>query len=151
MKDYSNFTMNSIKFLIRQVDWELDRETLRHIREQVFVREQRVPVKLEWDGRDDDALHLLAQHTEGQAIGTARMLPDGHIGRVAVLPAWRRRGVGGALLRELVHIARSGGCTRPYLNAQTHALDFYRRYGFVAAGPEFIDAGILHQRMVLSP
>jgi predicted GNAT family N-acyltransferase len=143
--------MNNPSFLIRHAAWERDRDSLRRIREQVFVQEQRVPLELEWDSRDEGALHLLAETVDRQPIGTARMLPDGHIGRMAVVPEWRCRGVASALLRELVRIAGEQGCSRPYLNAQTHALDFYRRRGFVTEGPEFVDAGIPHRRMVLSP
>ena len=143
--------MNSSSFEIRRAAWDRDEDSLRRIREQVFVQEQKVPLELELDSRDQGALHLLAETMDRQPIGTARMLPDGHIGRMAVLPEWRCRGVASALLRELVHIAREQGHSRPYLNAQTHALDFYRHRGFVAKGEEFMDAGISHRRMALSP
>jgi len=140
-----------LPYVIRRADWKRERETLGRIRELVFVQEQRVPPELEWDDRDAEALHLLAETAAGQAIGTARMLTDGHIGRMAVLPQWRRCGVGSALLRELVRIAREReGCT-PFLNAQTRALGFYRRHGFVAEGGEFLDADIPHRRMILPP
>jgi predicted GNAT family N-acyltransferase len=138
-------------YVIRQADWRREPETLGRIRELVFVQEQRVPPELEWDDRDVGALHLLAETAAGQAIGTARLLAGGHIGRMAVLPQWRRRGVGSALLRELVRIAREREDCTPFLNAQTRAEDFYRRHGFVAEGAEFLDAGIPHRRMILPP
>ena len=115
------------------------------------MREQGVPPALEWDGRDGEALHLLAENDVGQAIGTGRLLPDGHIGRLAVSAHWRNRGIGAALLRELVAIARERGAGTLFLHAQTRAVEFYRRGGFVAEGPEFMEAGIPHQRMVLAP
>lgn len=138
-------------FFVRRATWQRNRDSLRRVREQVFVQEQQVPLALEWDGCDEDALHLLAESAERRPVGTARMLPDGHVGRMAVLPEWRRRGVGSALLRELMRIANEQGSTRPFLNAQTHALGFFRRHGFIADGPEFMEAGIPHRRLVLSP
>ena len=141
--------MNSSGLTIRLAVWDLDKDSLRRIREQVFVIEQKVPLELEWDSRDEGALHLLAETTDKQPVGTARMLSDGHIGRMAVLPEWRCRGIASALLRELVRIAREKGCSKPYLNAQIHAIRFYQRRGFKAEGGEFLDAGIPHRRMVL--
>jgi len=140
----------SQEFHIRRADWTEDRSALAQIREQVFIREQGVPQSLEWDGEDERALHLLAENAAGEPIGTARLLANGHIGRMAVLPQWRRRGVASALLRELLHITRERpGCT-PFLNAQTRAVAFYRHHGFVTEGEEFLDAGIPHFHMTLS-
>ncbi len=141
--------MSAARYRIHQADWRRDRGTLGRIREQVFVQEQGVPPELEWDGQDAEALHLIAETGAGQSIGTARMLADSHIGRMAVLPQWRHRGVGSALLRELLGIARAReGCT-PFLNSQTGAVGFYQRHGFAVEGEEFLDAGIPHQRMIL--
>lgn len=142
--------MSATHFRIRQADWRRDRETLRRIRERVFVQEQCVPPALEWDGLDAVALHLIAETDAGLVIGTARMLIDGHIGRMAVMPQWRHRGVGSALLRELVRIAGERKSCIPFLNAQTRAVDFYRRHGFVTKGEEFLDAGIPHRYMTIS-
>ena len=80
-------------------------------------------------------------------IGCARLLPDGHIGRVAVLARWRRRGVGSALLLRLVDEARGRGDARVMLNAQVAAMPFYARHGFVASGDVFDEAGIAHRVM----
>lgn len=80
-------------------------------------------------------------------IGTGRLLTDGHIGRMAVLPAWRGQGVGRALLNALLDCARAQGMCEVVLSAQTQALGFYERAGFRAEGPTYLDAGILHQRM----
>lgn len=137
-------------FAVRRADWSRDCEALRAIRECVFVREQSVPVELEWDGEDQGAIHLLAVDAKGLAIGTARLLPSGQIGRMAVLPEWRRRGVGSALLEAALAVASEPGRPAPFLNAQTAVLAFYRRHGFVTEGGEFMEAGIPHRRMVLA-
>jgi predicted GNAT family N-acyltransferase len=134
----------SSSFRVRRADWERDHEHLRRIREAVFVREQQVPPALEWDGSDAGCLHVLAEDMDGAPIGTGRLLPDGHIGRMAVLTKWRARGVGSAILTELVRWATEQGMTEVVLNAQTHALRFYQHHGFSAEGEVFLDAGIDH-------
>jgi len=123
---------------------------LRAIRHAVFVVEQNVPEALEWDGVDADCAHALAEDTARRSIGCGRLLGDGHIGRMAVLKEYRGRGVGAALLASLVALAREGGHDRAILNAQTHALRFYARFGFLPEGREFSEAGIPHQTMALS-
>lgn len=118
------------------------------IRHQVFVVEQAVPEQEEWDGQDPECLHLLAWQDQ-RALGTARLLPDGHIGRVAVLAEARGLGVGAALMRATIEAARQSGHTQVELAAQIQALAFYQRLGFRARGEEFLDAGILHRNMIL--
>jgi predicted GNAT family N-acyltransferase len=135
------------EFEIRIAQWPQDRERLAGIREKVFVEEQGIPLALEWDGRDAEALHLLALDSNGKPVGTVRMLRDGHIGRLAVLPVARGRGIGSALLRHMLRLVRDRGYPSPFLNAQTAAIPFYRRFSFVSVGPEFLDAGIPHRRM----
>lgn len=140
--------MKTNDFRIRQARWPEDRDKLRQVREDVFVREQGVPIELEWDGLDPDCLHLLAETDEGQAIGTGRLLPDGHIGRMAVVRDWRGRDVGKTLLRKLIELGCRQGHRTLVLNAQCSALSFYEAQGFVAEGGIFDDAGIPHRRMV---
>ncbi len=134
-------------FDVREADWERDQATLSHIRRLVFIVEQGVPQEEEWDGRDDDSHHWLATDASGGPIGTARLLPEGQIGRMAVLPEFRGYGVGAALLERAVEKARYLGFTEVFLHAQTHALGFYERAGFSAEGDEFMDAGIPHLQM----
>jgi len=134
-------------FRVRLAEWPGDQPALRTIRHAVFVTEQHVPEDLEWDGSDGVCRHALAEDAQGNAIGCGRLLPDGHIGRMAVLPAWRGRGVGSALLATLVDLAREMGHRRVALNAQTGALPFYARHGFVPCGAEFEEAGIAHRAM----
>jgi predicted GNAT family N-acyltransferase len=83
-------------------------------------------------------------------LGTGRLLPDGHIGRMAVLRQARGAGVGSALLRALMQAARARGDREVMLSAQTHALPFYERFGFVAEGEAYDDAGIPHRVMRLA-
>jgi predicted GNAT family N-acyltransferase len=138
-----------MEVVIDSIDWNSGQDQLLAIRHAVFVDEQGVPKELEHDEHDQAALHLIARTADGRAVGTARMLGDGHIGRMAVLPAWRRHGVGSALLSELIRIAGDRDIQGLFLNAQCEAESFYRRFGFVAEGEIFADAGIAHRRMIL--
>ena len=132
---------------IELMGWEEARDRASRIRLAVFVEEQRVPIEIEWDDQDDRSLHALAYSAAGEAVATGRLLPDGHIGRMAVLKQWRGQGVGGAILERLVEAARERGDAEIELFAQTHALEFYRRHGFVERGEIFEEAGIPHQAM----
>lgn len=132
--------------IIERVDWWALQASLAAIRRRVFIEEQGVPEALEWDGEDPHAMHLLAV-LDGMPVGTARILQDGHIGRMAVLPEYRGRGIGRALLTQSLEVARDLGVDKVFLDAQTHALGFYERLGFRAEGNEFMDAGIRHRRM----
>ena len=82
-------------FTLREVDWTVDRDALRAVRWKVFVEEQRVPEDEEWDDYDPVSRHVIAAAADGAPVGTGRLLPDGHVGRMAVLKEWRGRGVGG--------------------------------------------------------
>ncbi|HHC72252.1 MAG TPA: GNAT family N-acetyltransferase [Thiotrichales bacterium] len=128
--------------------WTRLAEPARAIRYRVFVEEQSVPVALEWDDLDATALHLLAWEGD-EAVGTARLLPSGQVGRMAVLPPWRGRGVGRALMETVIDRATERGMERLFLHAQVHAIPFYARFGFEAVGPEFVEADIPHREMVL--
>lgn len=132
---------------IRIVPWSEARPDAMSVRDAVFVVEQRVPPELELDEWDPRCDHALAFEPGGRAVGTGRLLPDGHIGRMAVLRDWRGRGVGGAVLAALVERAAARGMRRLVLNAQTHAAPFYARHGFAAFGEEFMEAGIPHVAM----
>src|SRR2546423_7941263 len=129
--------------------WDKALPLARPVRERVFVAEQKVPLELEWDEWDERSAHAVARDINGQAIGTARLLPDGRIGRMAVLGEWRRRGVGAALLEALLQQARKRSMRHITLHAQTHAAGFYRRFGFSERGEEFSEAGIPHVEMTL--
>ncbi len=134
-------------FAIQETDWAHDAGRLGAIRRVVFIDGQGVPEALEWDADDVDARHLLAALADGTPIGCARLLPDGHVGRMAVLPAWRRLGVGRALLAAAIRLARAQGHAMIRLSAQTHAAGFYADAGFVAVGDPYEEAGIPHIAM----
>ena len=136
----------SPKISVRRADWSVDREILKALREKVFILEQFVPADMEWDEFDSQSRHVVAS-ADDIPIGTGRLLPDGHIGRMAVLREWRGRGAGSALITNLMDIARTLGMQRVRLNAQVQALPFYLHHGFQAEGEEFLDAGIPHRRM----
>jgi predicted GNAT family N-acyltransferase len=136
------FTMLRIELL----GWEQARAEASRVRMRVFVDEQRVPPEIEMDDWDVASVHALA-YEDDRPVGTGRLLPDGHIGRMAVLRESRRRGVGGAILARLVEEARRRGMPEVVLSAQTHALGFYRRHGFAERGGVYQEAGISHQEM----
>lgn len=134
---------------IDTVLWAAAGAELSRIRHQVFVVEQGVPVELEVDGLDPQSTHVRACSAANEVIGTARLLPDGHIGRVAVLKNWRGRGIGQRMMEALIDQARSNDCAKVIVNAQMSALSFYERLGFRLAGDEFMDAGLPHRCMTL--
>ncbi|MFN7757293.1 MAG: GNAT family N-acetyltransferase [Betaproteobacteria bacterium] len=135
---------------VRLGAWIDLREEAAPIRYAVFVDEQKVPAEIELDDWDALSLHALALDAQGRVLGTGRLLPDGHIGRMAVLQSARGQGVGTALLRALLQAARARGDREVVLSAQTHAMPFYEKAGFIAEGDDYDDAGIPHRQMRLS-
>ncbi|MFV0385120.1 GNAT family N-acetyltransferase [Paracoccus sp. (in: a-proteobacteria)] len=123
----------------------------RALRHTVFVQEQGVPESHEWDELDSQAIHLIAWQ-DGEAVGTARILPKGNIGkigRVCVLPEARGTGLGSALLRAAMDVLRSRtGITHARLGAQEHAVGFYEKLGFIPDGDVYDEAGIPHRDMI---
>ena len=128
-------------------DWDQARDRARAVREAVFVIEQNVPLELEWDEWDARCEHALALNEKGVPVGTARLLPDGHLGRMAVLASCRGAGIGRALALALMQRARERGMSRIVLHAQIHAAGFYRKLGFSEFGEPFDEAGIPHIAM----
>lgn len=137
--------MNSID--VRVADWHKDNRDIRRIREAVFIAEQSIPAELEWDEDDLSAVHFLA--VEGDyAVGTARLLADGEIGRVSVLKDWRGLRVGDKLLQAVIAHANLLGLHEQKLSAQVHATAFYEHHGFRVVSSEFLEAGLPHVDMV---
>ena len=136
-------------FHIEKVSWKTQAPSLKMVREQVFIVEQQVPMELEWDGLDRAAQHLLAVNGIGEAVGCARLLGDGSIGRMAVLKDWRGKGVGSALLVTAIAINQQQGKHSIFLSAQMHATPFYEKIGFVKCSPPYLDANIWHVDMQL--
>lgn len=135
-------------FEVIQAHWPSHASAIAMIRRRVFIEEQGVPEALEWERRDADCDWFVAKAGE-EFVGIARLTPDDHVGRMAVLPAWRGRGIGSALLQAVLRRARDKGLAMVSLHAQTHALPFYARLGFRAVGDVFMEAGIPHRRMTL--
>jgi predicted GNAT family N-acyltransferase len=138
---------NVTRLTIRVLPWHEAAPEAFRIRDAVFVQEQGVPASIELDEWDERCDHVLAFDDRGAAVGTGRLLPDGRIGRMAVLRDRRGSGIGSAILAALLERARSRGLPRVELHAQRHAVPFYRRHGFVPVGDEFIEAGIPHVLM----
>lgn len=141
--------MREQDWTIEIASWQVDAEALKAVRTAVFIVEQGVAEADEWDADDATSLHVLARARDGRPVGTGRLTAARMIGRMAVLPEWRGRGVGDALLRTLLEQARERHWPEVALHAQVHALDFYARHGFVAEGPVFEECGIPHRSMRL--
>ena len=135
---------------VRKAAWEQDSEAIRRVRTEVFVIEQKVPIELEIDGIDPVCRHVVAIRATGETVGTARLLENGQIGRIAVLKPWRGRGIGSRMVKTLIDSAQAEGRRHVHLHAQTRAIAFYAKLGFRDIGePPFDDAGIPHIRMDL--
>lgn len=145
--------MKSSTMRVDLVEWGQGEAAIRLIRETVFVREQGVPLELEWDGQDSSCWHALAWSEQGEPIGTGRLYQQGDkvkLGRMAVLKEHRGYGVGRSLLRRLLDLAQEQGVTEVRLAAQVPAMGFYERQGFQVTGEPFDDAGIPHRAMTLA-
>ncbi|MEG3626211.1 GNAT family N-acetyltransferase [Streptomyces poriticola] len=152
--------MSAGAYEVRVAEDPADREACFAVRKDVFVAEQGVPEEIEYDAHDAAAVHVLAVRADGVPLGTGRLLHGaasaartggdpavGSLGRLAVTAAARGLGVGAALVRAIEDAARARGLAAVDLHAQTHALAFYERLGYVAYGPEFADAGMPHRAM----
>ncbi len=129
---------------VRITDWQHAREDARAIRTEVFIREQNVPEEMEWDDDDLTAVHFVI-YDGATPAGCARLLPDGHFGRMAVRREWRRSGAGSRLLQALITYAfDEAGMEKLQASAQTKALLFYHRNGFTADGEFYPDADMPH-------
>jgi predicted GNAT family N-acyltransferase len=136
---------------VQKVVSEKELKQVFSIRLRVFVREQGVPVEIELDRDDRRAAHLLAS-VQRKPVGTARLvIKNGRakIGRMAVLKSYRGKGVGKALLKRAIELARKSGAKMIYLHAQLPVVGFYEKMGFRSVGRIFIEAGISHRKMVL--
>lgn len=141
--------MNSSDFRVEPADYRADFDDLRTVRQAVFIVEQNIAKDIEFDSVDPECFHFIARDNFHQAIGTARLSPHQKIGRMAVLPRWRNKGVGKALLLALMDKARRLGWTEVMLSAQTEAMGFYEQLGFTKVGDVFMEANIPHQGMRL--
>lgn len=132
--------------IIKVVDFNKNYSELKNIRNTVFIIEQKVPEALEWDIDDKEATHIIAYYSN-IAVGTARLLKDGHIGRMAVLKKYRNRKIGGAMLKYIIKVAQDNSAATIELSAQEHAIEFYKKFGFIVTSGVYMDAGIPHFNM----
>ena len=129
-------------------DWHADRRAIESVRRRVFVDEQEIPEKDEFDAEDAYSVHVLARLNR-DPVGTGRLNPAGKIGRIAVIAGLRGRGIGSQILGQLLEEARRLGIREPFLHAQVQAVTFYGKFGFSREGEVFDEAGIPHVRMSL--
>jgi ElaA protein len=134
---------------VRRATTQAEVAAALELRERVFCGEQGVSLEADQDGLDPEALHVIA--LDGQhVVGTCRLLfsDDGaRLGRMAVTPAMRGRGLGAAVLEQAEREARAAGAGRMTLHAQVAATPLYERAGFEVAGGEYLDEGIPHVPM----
>jgi predicted GNAT family N-acyltransferase len=141
--------MNSLR--IETVQYQDRMVAINQIRTQVFQEEQGVPAKLEFDGLDAGATHLLAQ-INGEAVGTARIREiDGNtvkIERLAVLPNYRKQGIGKQLMVSALSAITQRGKFLVIVHAQEYIIQLYQQLGFEVVGEKFNEAGIPHVKMI---
>jgi predicted GNAT family N-acyltransferase len=136
---------------VRRADGRAEMDALLDLRHRVFCVEQGVPKREEIDGRDGEAVHLVAVRTdEGRLVGTCRLLfvdRTVQLSRLAVEPNARREGIATALLHEADREAAATRAKRIVLHAQTYARDLYVADGYEPRGRTFVEAGIEHVAM----
>ena len=118
------------------------------IRRDVFVKEQNISGKIEFDDENVDATYFIAQY-KNTFVGTARYrFTDFGIKleRFAVLKSFRNLGVGKQLALYMLNSIR--GEKVIYLHAQESVIDFYSKLGFKRIGSQFFEAEISHQKMI---
>jgi len=132
---------------ISLADWTTHQESALIVRRQVFVAEHHIPEAMVSDEMDSLSLHAVAVDGNGRVLGAGRLLPNGRIGRMAVLAAARGMGVGGHILQRLMQAAADRGDQGLGLSATVQAQGFYARYGFSTVGEQYTQAGIAHIEM----
>lgn len=128
---------------LNQTEFERLSQPLRHA---VFVQEQGIDPAIESDGKDAECRHYGLWYND-RFVATARVSTSGKLGRMAVEHTFRRQGLGGALVKQIIELEKSSGTPAIHLHAQADAIEFYRTLGFIEKGERFIEAGIEHQAM----
>ena len=126
----------------------VDLSEVHAIRHKVFCEEQSVPEKIEKDGLDASAVHVLS-YVNGTPAATGRLLvPEFIIGRIAVLPQFRGIGLGDLVVRLLIRAAFDMGGEQQVVHSQVQVQGFYEKLGFVPRGEVYEEAGIPHITMI---
>ena len=138
--------------LVNNIKDQSDKKKAFEIRNLVFCEEQKVSKEIEFDGLDQFCDHYLAKINE-LPIGTVRIREEKKgtfkIERMAVLKEYRKKGVGKAIIKEILkHYLKFNKVNNLILNSQIEAKDFYKKFGFVEVGEEFIEANITHKKMI---
>jgi predicted GNAT family N-acyltransferase len=139
-----------VSVAVRRAAGDAELAALLDLRHRVFCVEQGVPKREELDGRDGDAIHLVAVDGDGRVLGTCRLLlvdRTVQLSRLAVDRTERRRGIATALLREADREAAGARAKRIVLHAQTYAQGLYAAGGYEPRGRTFVEAGIEHVAM----
>lgn len=138
------------RLIIRLADLPRELPQVHKIRYLVFQIEQGVDPTLEFDGKDDESIHILAYLNE-KAVGTTRLrfLADQTVKleRFAVLPEARGLGIGRNLMTYILEWLTQKQASTIWMNAQVAVRGFYEKFGFVPEGNVFEEAGIPHIRM----
>lgn len=135
---------------IVECNWRLSKAEIARLRREVFILEQGVPEDLEWDDKDETAVHF-GIWQQGELLAYLRLVKidplQAKLTRMAVKKTERGRGYGSELVGEIIEYCRNQGFSEIVLDAQLTARNFYQRLGFLAHGPVFWDAGIEHIAM----
>ncbi len=141
--------MSSVE--IRTVRFQDEIAAIEQIRTKVFQEEQGVAAELEFDGLDEDAIHLLA-YQDDRAVGTTRIreidAKTAKIERLAVLPEARKQGLAKKLMLTALETISEQNKTTAVVHAQTYIARLYLQLGFEIVGEEFSEAGIAHVKMI---
>lgn len=140
-------------YLIKTAAWSELKQDAQSVRESVFIQEQNISAVDEWDSQDEISQHFVVYRTDEantfQAIATARLLINNSVGRVAVLKAYRGKGIGRLVMQHIIEHAKSENRSYLQLSSQVHAIQFYQTLGFALHGDAYLDCGIPHIDMTL--
>ncbi len=137
-----------LSFRLKTGSWDELKEFCTPVRLSVFITEQNVPSTLELDDRDNSCQHLVIFDVNDNPIATARLANNGKFGRMAVLKAYRRQGLGAELLKHLTKLAVDLKLKQLFCHAQADARPFYEKNGFQIIGKPFEEANISHIKMI---
>ena len=138
---------------VKVVESQAELEQIFAIREEVFVKEQKVAPEEEYDEFEEISTHFIALDEDGTPCGTARwrFTDNGmKLERFAVLKSHRGKGVGQALVKAVIDnitLNPEAGGKKMYMHAQLAAVNLYSRFGFEKIGDQFEECNIMHYQM----